>query len=160
MVAKKFKEIIWGGKMSFDAKEIEKISPHRGEMRMVDEVREFTDTSAVGVKYVRDDEFWCAGHFPGNPIMPGVLQVEALAQTACFVAFKRLSDEERKNMLGYFTTMEKIKFSHMVRPGDKLELHVELLMTKMSLYKFHGIAMVGGKKVAESTFTAVLQKTV
>ena len=58
----------------------------------------------------------------------------------------------------YFTSMEKIKFSHMVRPGDKLELHVELLMTKMGMYKFHGIAMVAGKKVAESTFTAVLQK--
>ena len=141
-----------------DAKEIEKVIPHRGNMRMVDEIHEYNDTSAVGVKYVRDDEFWCIGHFPGNPIMPGVLQVEALAQTACFVAFSRLSEEERKDMLGYFTTMEKIKFSHMVRPGDKLELRVELLVTKMQLYKFHGIAFVGGKKVAESTFTAVLQK--
>lgn len=141
-----------------DAQQIEQVIPHRGDMRLIDEVREYSDTSAVGVKYVRDDEFWCAGHFPGNPIMPGVLQVEALAQTACFVAFSRLSDEERKTTLGYFTTMEKIKFSHMVRPGDKLELHVELLLTKLSLYKFHGIAMVGGKKVAEATFTAVLQK--
>ena len=139
-------------------KEIESVIPHRGDMRLVDEIREFTDTSAVGIKYVRDDEFWCAGHFPGNPIMPGVLQIEALAQTACFVAFNRFSEEERKNMLGYFTTIEKIRFSHMVRPGDKLELHVELLMSKMQLYKFHGIAMVGGKKVAESTFTALLQQ--
>ncbi len=141
-----------------DAQEIEKIIPHRGNMRLVDEIREYNETSAVGIKYVRDDEFWCDGHFPGNPIMPGVLQVEALAQTACYVAFKNLSEEERKGTLGYFTTMEKIKFSHMVHPGDKLELHVELLMTKMKLYKFHGIAFVGGKKVAESTFTAVLQK--
>ncbi len=139
-------------------KEIESVIPHRGNMRLIDEIREYNDTSAVGIKYVRDDEFWCPGHFPGDPIMPGVLQVEALAQTACFVAFKRMSEEERKGMLGYFTTMEKIKFSHMVRPGDKLELHVELLMTKMKLYKFHGIALVGGKKVAEATFTAVLQK--
>ena len=54
------------------ATEIEKVIPHRGNMRMVDEIHEFNDTSAVGVKYVRDDEFWCAGHFPGNPIMPGV----------------------------------------------------------------------------------------
>ncbi len=141
-----------------DAKEIEQIIPHRGNMRLVDEIREYNDTSAVGVKYVRDDEFWCDGHFPGNPIMPGVLQIEALAQTACYVAFKRVSPEERNNMLGYFTTMERIKFSHMVHPGDKLELHVELLMTKMKLHKFHGIALVGGKKVAEATFTAILQK--
>lgn len=139
-------------------KEIESVIPHRDNMRLIDEIREYNDTSAVGIKYVRDDEFWCSGHFPGDPIMPGVLQVEALAQTACFVAFKRMNEEERKGMLGYFTTMEKIKFSHMVRPGDKLELHVELLMTKMKLYKFHGIALVGGKKVAEATFTAVLQK--
>ena len=64
---------------------------------------------------------------------------------------------EAAQTLGYFTTMEKIKFSHMVHPGDKLELHVELITTKMRLYKFHGIAMVAGKKVAEATFTAVLQ---
>ena len=141
-----------------DAEQIEKIIPHRGDMRLVDEIREYNDTSAVGIKYVRDDEFWCAGHFPNNPIMPGVLQIEALAQTACYVAFSRVSEAERENMLGYFTTMERIKFSHMVRPGDKLELHVELLMTKMKLHKFHGIALVGGKKVAEATFTAILQK--
>ena len=141
-----------------DAKEIEKIIPHRGNMRWVDEIREYNETSAVGIKYVRDDEFWCAGHFPNNPIMPGVLQIEALAQTACYVAFSRVSEAERENMLGYFTTMERIKFSHMVRPGDKLELHVELLMTKMKLHRFHGIALVGGKKVAEATFTAILQK--
>lgn len=141
-----------------DAEQIEKIIPHRGNMRLVDEIREYNDTSAVGIKYVHDDEFWCAGHFPNNPIMPGVLQIEALAQTACYVAFSRVSEAERENMLGYFTTMERIKFSHMVRPGDKLELHVELLMTKMKLHKFHGIALVGGKKVAEATFTAILQK--
>ncbi len=142
--------------MMIDTKGIEAVIPHRGDMRMIDEIREINETSAVGVKYVRDDEFWCAGHFPGKPIMPGVLQVEALAQTACFIALNRLG-EEKKDMLGYFTTMEKIKFSHMVHPGDKLELHVELVTSKMKLYKFHGIAFVGGKKVTEATFTAVLQ---
>ncbi len=136
--------------------EIEAVIPHRGDMRMIDEIREWCDTSAVGIKHVRDDEFWCAGHFPGKPIMPGVLQIEALAQTACFVALKKLGAADGKT-LGYFTTMEKIKFSHMVHPGDTLELHVELVMTKMRLHKFHGIAMVAGKKVAEATFTAILE---
>lgn len=134
---------------------IEKVIPHRGNMRMVDEIREITETSVVGIKHVRDDEFWCAGHFPGKPIMPGVLQIEALAQTGCFLALKHLNVCDGKT-LGYFTTMERIKFSHMVLPGDTLELHVELIMKKMRLYKFHGVAMVGDKKVAEATFTAVM----
>ena len=138
-----------------DAKGIESVIPHRGDMRMVDEIREFTETSAVGIKYVRDNEFWCAGHFPGKPIMPGVLQIEALAQTACFLVLKHLHMDNGKT-LGYFTTMEKIKFSRMVMPGDTLELHVELVMSKMHLYKFHGIAMVDNQKVAEATFTAIL----
>jgi 3-hydroxyacyl-[acyl-carrier-protein] dehydratase len=138
-----------------DTKGIEAVIPHRGDMRLVDEIREFDENSGVGIKHVRGDEFWCAGHFPGNPIMPGVLQIEALAQTACFIVFKQLGTTGA-DTLGYFTTMEKIKFSHMVKPGDTLELHVEILARKMSLYKFHGIAMVGGKKVSEATFTAIM----
>lgn len=138
-----------------DATGIESVIPHRGDMRMVDEIRELTETHAVGIKHVRDDEFWCAGHFPGKPIMPGVLQIEALAQTGCFLALKHLHMDNGKT-LGYFTTMERIKFSHMVKPGDTLELHVDLVMHKMRLYKFHGIAIVDGQKVAEATFTAVM----
>ncbi|MCL2338674.1 MAG: 3-hydroxyacyl-ACP dehydratase FabZ [Proteobacteria bacterium] len=138
-----------------DQKGIMKIIPHRGDMLLIDEIREFNETSGVGIHHVRDNEFWCAGHFPGEPIMPGVLQVEALAQTACYVVLKALGAEDGTT-LGYFTSMEKIKFYHMVKPGDTLELHVEVLMGKMRLYKFHGIAMVGGKKVSEATFTAIM----
>ena len=138
-----------------DAKGIEQVIPHRGNMRLVDEIVEVTDTHAIGRKYVRDNEFWCAGHFPDKPIMPGVLQVEALAQTACFLALKYLNVCDGKT-LGYFTTMERIKFSHMVVPGDILELHVDLIMHKMRLYKFHGVAMVDGNKVAEATFSAIM----
>ncbi len=140
-----------------DATGIEKVIPHRGDMRLIDEIREFDETRAVGIKHVRDNEFWCTGHFPGHPVMPGVLQVEALAQTACFIALNNIGAKDG-NMLGFFTTMDKIKFSNMVRPGDTLELHVELLMSKLTLYKFHGIAMVNGKKATEATFSAILKQ--
>jgi len=138
-----------------DTKGVEAIIPHRGDMRMVDEIRECDESSGVGIKYVRADEFWCSGHFPGNPIMPGVLQIEALAQTACFIVFKNMKTTGAET-LGYFTTMEKIKFSNMVKPGDTLELHVEVIANKMNMYKFHGIALVGGKKVSEATFSAIM----
>ncbi len=139
-----------------DAKGIEKIIPHRGHMRLIDEIREFDGTHGVGIHYVRDDEFWCAGHFPGKPIMPGVLQIEAMAETAGFVALNH-SGATHGRALGYFTSMDKIRFSHIGKPGDVLELHVDILASKMRLYKFHGIAMVGGKKVAEATFTAIME---
>ena len=144
---------------TYNEEQIKDMLPHRDPFLFVEKMEIIEDgVEGIGYKNITMDMDFFKGHFPGNPIMPGVLQVEALAQTACFVAFSRLSEEDRKQTLGYFTTMEKIKFSHMVRPGDKLELRVELLVTKMQLYKFHGIAFVGGKKVAESTFTAVLQK--
>jgi 3-hydroxyacyl-[acyl-carrier-protein] dehydratase len=138
------------------SKGIEEIIPHRGDMRLIDEIREFSETGGVGIRHVRGDEFWCAGHFPGDPIMPGVLQVEAMAQTACFIAFVNLKTTFRES-LGFFTGMEKIKFYHMVKPGDVLELHVEVVAKKMNLYKFHGIALVGGKKVSEATFSALMR---
>ena len=102
------------GATMVDAAGIEKVIPHRGHMRLVDEIREFNENSGVGIKYVRDDEFWCAGHFPGKPVMPGVLQIEALAQTACFIALTKMGATDGKT-LGYFTTMEKIKFSQIGR---------------------------------------------
>ncbi len=136
--------------------DIEKIIPHRGDMLLIDEVREFNTDSAVGIHNVHDGEFWCAGHFPTNPIMPGVLQVEAMAQTACFMALTKMGITDGSR-LGYFTTIDKAKFFHMVKPGDVLELHIELLFSKMRLYKFSGIAMVSGKKVSEATFTAIIE---
>ncbi|MBO4700757.1 MAG: 3-hydroxyacyl-ACP dehydratase FabZ [Alphaproteobacteria bacterium] len=138
-----------------DIKGIEQIIPHRGDMRLVDEIREFTDKTALGIKYVRDNEFWCAGHFPAKPIMPGVLIIEALAQTACFTVLKSIGNNGGK-ALGYFVTIENAKFTHMVVPGDTLELHIEEIGAKMKLHKFTGNAFVNGRRVATATFSAML----
>ncbi len=138
-----------------DAWGIEAAIPHRGEMRLIDEIREFTDKTAVGVKYVRNDEFWCAGHFPAKPIMPGVLIIEAMAQTACFTILHSLGNNGGKT-LGYFVSIENAKFTHMVVPGDTLELHIEEIASKMKLHKFNGTAFVNGKRVATATFSAIM----
>ncbi len=138
-----------------DAKGIEEAIPHRGHMRLVDEILEFTDKTAVGIKHVRNDEFWCAGHFPAKSIMPGVLIVEALAQTACFMIMKTHGNNGGK-MLGYFVSIENARFAKMVLPGDTLELHVEEIASKLKMHKFVGNAFVNGVRVASATFSAIM----
>ena len=138
-----------------DATGIERVIPHRGFMRLVDEIREFDSKTAFGVKYVRDDEFWCAGHFPGKPVMPGVLIVEALAQTACFIVLSSCGNDDGKK-LGYFVSIENARFAHMVVPGDVLELRIEEIGAKMKMHKFVGNAFVNGKRVATATFSAIM----
>ena len=138
-----------------DAKGIEEAIPHRGHMCLVDEILEFTDKTAVGIKHVRNDEFWCAGHFPAKSIMPGVLIVEALAQTACFMIMKTHGNNGGK-MLGYFVSIENARFAKMVLPGDTLELHVEEIASKLKMHKFVGNAFVNGVRVASATFSAIM----
>ncbi|MCR5194241.1 MAG: 3-hydroxyacyl-ACP dehydratase FabZ [Alphaproteobacteria bacterium] len=135
--------------------DIEKLIPHRGSMRLVDEIADISDMTAVGIKHVRDDEFWCAGHFPSKPIMPGVLIIEALAQTACFLTMHRCGNNGGK-MLGYFVSIENAKFTRVVKPGDTLELRVEELGSKMMMHKYSGVATVNGVRVAVATFSAMM----
>jgi 3-hydroxyacyl-[acyl-carrier-protein] dehydratase len=113
------------------------------------------DKSAIGVKAVSNGEPFFEGHFPDYPIMPGVLIVEAMAQTAACVACVTLG-EETMGKLVFFTTIDSARFRKPVRPGDLLELHVEKVAAKGPLWKFKGIAMVEGKKVAEADFGAMI----
>lgn len=138
-----------------DANGIEAVIPHRGHMRLVDEIRECTNKTAVGIKYVRNDEFWCAGHFPAKSIMPGVLIVEALAQTACYMVLNACGNNDGKT-LGYFVAIENARFAKMVLPGDTLELHVEETAAKLKMHKFVGNAFVNGVRVASATFSAIM----
>ena len=102
----------------YDLAAIEETNPHRGHMRMLDGVIHLNDakTESVGFKDVRDDEFWVAGHIPGRPIFPGILQIELAAQLASLVFQKRTNDGR---FMG-FTGLDKVKFRGQVVPGDRL----------------------------------------
>lgn len=111
-----------------DKEDIKKIIPQREPFLMIDEVEEYKPgESCIAYKYVNKDEYYFKGHFPGNPIMPGVLIVEALAQTG---AVAILSQEKNKGKNALFGGIDKLKFKKMVVPGDKLKLEVKIIKAK------------------------------
>lgn len=141
---------------SADIHEIKRMIPHRYPFLMVDAVREIKlNESAVGVKNVTFNEPHFQGHFPERPVMPGVMIVEAMAQTAAILVVKTL-DMIDNDMLVYFLTIDKCKFRHVVQPGDQLELHVKVLRGRGKLWRFWGEGKVNGKTVAEAEFNAMM----
>ena len=141
--------------MIIDIKEIQDVLPHRYPFLMVDRIVELEPwKKAVGIKNVTVNEPFFIGHFPGNPIMPGVLIVEAMAQVSGIMAF-------RSGVQGdavYFMSIEKAKFRKPVVPGDQLRLEVIALQQRGNVWKFSGTALVDGKVVAEADFTAMVLK--
>ncbi len=134
-------------------KEIESILPHRFPFLLVDRIIEMVPgEKAVGIKNATINEHFFAGHFPGNPIMPGVLIVDALAQTAGVLAFK--SGMQGKAV--YFMSIEKVKFRKPVVPGDQVHLEVKVLQQRDKVWKFSGRALVDSKVAAEAEFTAMV----
>ncbi|MCK5444711.1 MAG: 3-hydroxyacyl-ACP dehydratase FabZ [Rhodospirillaceae bacterium] len=130
--------------------------PHRDPFLLIDRVEQVNyNKSAVGIKNVTGDEDFFRGHFPGHPIMPGVLIVEAMAQTAGVLVVASLG-EEAEGKLVYFMTVDSARFRKPVTPGDVLELSVELVRSKFNVYKFDGKAMVGDTLVAQATFSAMI----
>ncbi|WP_426163207.1 3-hydroxyacyl-ACP dehydratase FabZ [Sandarakinorhabdus sp. DWP1-3-1] len=130
--------------------------PHRFPMLLVDRVVDIVPgRSATGIKAVTINEPFFAGHFPGRPIMPGVLIVEALAQTAGVLALTTLGDAG-KGKLVYFMAIENAKFRSPVEPGCIMALKVEFAQNRGRISKFTGRAEVGGKLVAEASFTAMI----
>lgn len=137
--------------------EIEKIIPQREPFLMIDEVEKYIPgESAIAYKNVKESEWYFKGHFPGNPIMPGVLITEALAQTG---AIAILSLEENKGKNALFGGINKLKFKKIVKPGDKLKLEVKIINKKGPIGIGEGIATVEGKLAARGEFTfAVVDK--
>ena len=134
--------------------EIEKIIPQRDPFLMIDEVETFIPgKSAVAYKHVRADEWYFKGHFPGNPIMPGVLITESLAQTG---AVAILSTEEAKGKNALFGGVDKLRFKKIVVPGDTLKLEVKIIKQKGPIGVGEAIATVDGKIAAKGELTFAL----
>lgn len=134
--------------------EIIKSIPHRYPFLLIDRVIELVkNESAIGLKNVTINESFFAGHFPGKPVMPGVLIVEALAQTAGVLVCKSAEDQT-KDKLVYFTSIEEVKFRKIVVPGDQLLLNVKISGHKLGFWKFTSTATVDGQLVAKAEFAA------
>ena len=141
--------------MKLNIEQIKEIIPHRDPMLMVDSIEEMDIEAGTvtGTKHVTGDELFFKGYFPGNPVMPGVFIIEALAQTG---ATAILSREEFRGKTGYFASWDKIKFRRMVRPGDTLTLHVKVIKERGKMIVAEGVAMVGEEKAAQGIFTCAI----
>ena len=131
--------------------------PHRYPFLLVDRVVELEhDSHCVGLKNVTFNEQFFQGHFPTEPVMPGVLIIEAMAQTSAVLVVETLGSEMRGKLV-YFMSIESAKFRRPVVPGDQLRIKVTKLQKRMRVWKIRGEATVDGRVVAEATFAAMIR---
>lgn len=142
-------------KTEYNIEEILEVLPHRFPFVFIDRVIKLDPGKTVtALKNVNINEWYFPGHFPGTPIMPGVLILESMAQAGAFLILHDLEDPKKKGML--FTSVEKSKFRKPVVPGDQLIIKLELLKFKLGTARIRGEAFVGDKLVAEATLMASL----
>lgn len=140
----------------FDLQHIEKTLPHRYPFLLIDKIIELTDSKIVGVKNVTFNEYFFQGHFPGNPVMPGVLQIEALAQTGGILAINNMGEGKYDT---YFLKIDNCKFKQKVVPGDTMLLKMELASPiRRGICEMKGTVYVGGKVATEADLVAQIVK--
>tara|TARA_R110002124_G_scaffold150291_2_gene316684 strand:- start:293 stop:817 length:525 start_codon:yes stop_codon:yes gene_type:complete len=139
-----------------DIKRVMQLLPHRYPLLMIDGIKEMRGTdSAIGIKNVSFNEPHFQGHFPGMPVMPGVLIVEAMAQTAGALVLNGLG-QGADNKIVYFMSIDRAKFRKPVVPGDVMHIHVVKSQNRGPVWKFNGQAKVNGAVVAEADFAAMI----
>lgn len=142
-----------------DIAEILRLIPHRYPFLLVDRAEGYKPhQSIVGIKNVTMNEPFFVGHFPGNPVMPGVLIVESLAQAGAVLMSKSLNANVEGKTI-FFMSLDNCRFRQPVRPGDVLRLKVEVLRARSKLFKFRGEAWVGDKVAAEAEWAAMVVET-
>ncbi len=140
-----------------DILKIKRMIPHRYPFLLIDRVINIIPgEAAIGIKNVTVNEPFFEGHFPAQPVMPGVLLVEAMAQTASVLVIRTLEMIDNE-LLVYFMSLEKTKFRKVVGPADQVELHVKVLRGRGRVWKFWAEARVEGQIAAEAEFTAMIQ---
>lgn len=141
---------------NIDINQIVKSLPHRYPILLVDKVTYLEPkTKVIGIKNVTFNEPHFQGHFPGHPVMPGVLIIEAMAQTSALLVTSDPSFDA-ENKLVYFMSIDNAKFRKPVVPGDVLELHIDVIQQRGAVWKMSGKAIVDGTKVAEAQFSAMI----
>lgn len=138
----------------FDISEILSVMPHRYPFLLIDRVLETTDTSIRAIKNVTFNEPCFLGHFPGHPVMPGVLLIEAMAQAGGFLVLRPVADREHK--LIYFTGIDNCRFRRPVVPGDQVVFEVEVLRNRGNFAKLHGRALVDGELACEADLLSAM----
>lgn len=141
---------------SYDTDGIKVLIPHRDPMLLLDRIVNIVEgKSILGIKDVTGKEDFFRGHFPGHPVMPGVLIVEAMAQSAACLVVHTMGKEAHGKVV-YFMSIEEAKFRKPVVPGDVLYLHCEAQRSRGTVWRFKGVGTVNGQKVAEATYTAMI----
>ena len=144
-------------KNSINKKEIEELLPHRDPMLLIDELTNIVKLkSATAIVNVNKDSFYVQGHFPGQPVMPGVVIVEAFGQAAAALTAHGIDKSSYKNKLVFLMSVEKARFRNPVVPNCKLELNIEAIRSHGKVWKYKGEAFVDRKRMADAQWSATI----